>query len=140
MDDFRISYHNYIREMNNLSIVSNIRIAILDTGIDMAHPSVSDALFDHKLSKDRCYNWTCTTSGGDLENTQDVADSNGHGTNVAKLLIETAPDAELYIAKVMESSSIKMKEVRSIAKVRTGQLSYALTQAAMKDRLRSSSL
>lgn len=50
----------------------------------------------------------------------DCADKVGHGTKVAWLLHQVAPEAELYIAKVCDSSEILSGEEFHIAEVSQG--------------------
>ena len=54
------------------------------------------------------YNWTSERSK------KMVHDHNGHGTHIAGLLLDYAPDAELYIAKIAEN---KPSDPATIAKV-----------------------
>ncbi|KAL8388758.1 hypothetical protein RB599_010083 [Gaeumannomyces hyphopodioides] len=67
-----------------------VKIAVLDTGIDLDHEYVG-ATEDRIIGK--C-NWTDTGLFGDVE------DENGHGTFVAGLLLGYARDAEVYVGKV----------------------------------------
>ncbi|KAH9228667.1 hypothetical protein K456DRAFT_803222 [Colletotrichum gloeosporioides 23] len=70
----------------------NIRIAILDTGIDRNHPD----LRARRNNVKKKHNWVG-------EDKSDVHDSNGHGTFTSCLLLDYAPDAELYVAKISDS-------------------------------------
>ena len=69
----------------------NIKIAIIDTGIDMNHIDLKDNIKATINMHNR---------------TTDVTDSFGHGSHVAGLLVGkntgVAPEAELYIAKVLD--------------------------------------
>jgi subtilisin family serine protease len=69
-----------------------VKIAILDTGIDYTHPDV-DACVEQVKGE---YNWS------NEKFVKRVDDHNGHGTFIAGLLLEYAPDAELYISKVSD--------------------------------------
>jgi subtilisin family serine protease len=66
-----------------------VKIAVLDTGVDLMHPDMEAR---KKQIKGR-YNWV---------NNQNVLDRSGHGTHTAGLLLDYAPDAELYVAKITE--------------------------------------
>lgn len=74
----------------------NVKVAILDTGVDNTHPDLVDNIKDGM-------NFT----GGD---SSDFSDQQGHGTHVAGIIagvdneegiVGVAPKAELYIGKVL---------------------------------------
>lgn len=67
-------------------------MAILDTGVDGGHPMFSNQILDDY----HCKNWTSTSHATD--------DEIGHGTHVAGLAIQVAPEVELYIGKVFDST------------------------------------
>lgn len=72
---------------------SPVKIAILDTGIDLTHPDM-EARIDNVKDK---YNW----ANKRFKNL--VQDRNGHGTFTAGLILDYMPDAELYIAKIADN-------------------------------------
>ena len=67
-----------------------MKIAVLDTGIDLNHPLVKNNIV-------KCYN------GTSLIYPDDFRDNNGHGTHVASIITSIYPDCELYIAKILNS-------------------------------------
>ncbi|KAJ5185902.1 Peptidase S8/S53 subtilisin/kexin/sedolisin [Penicillium cf. griseofulvum] len=85
---FKDVYEKYTTQPPN----DRVKIAILDTGIDYTHPDV-DACVEQVKGE---YNWT------NEKFVKRVDDYNGHGTFIAGLLLEYAPDAELYISKVSD--------------------------------------
>jgi subtilisin family serine protease len=85
--NFKQVYDKFVT--GNLTTTTTVKVAILDTGIDATHPDVRESKHQIKAFK----SWL--TSG-------DTHDSFGHGTHIAGLLLELAPDAELYIAKIAE--------------------------------------
>ncbi|KAJ5770966.1 Peptidase S8/S53 subtilisin/kexin/sedolisin [Penicillium nucicola] len=69
-----------------------VKIAVLDTGIDLIHPGI-DACIEQVKGE---YNWM------NEKFAKRVEDYNGHGTFIAGLLLEYSPDAELYISKISD--------------------------------------
>jgi subtilisin family serine protease len=75
-----------------LSATQQVKIAILDTGIDLNHPDVQAR---NENIKDK-YNWLNEKAKSI------VHDVGGHGTFVTCLLLDFASDAEIYIAKIAD--------------------------------------
>lgn len=73
-----------------------IKIAVLDTGIDLKHSSIRAAKKQNRLKTLKSF----------VKGDESVGDSHGHGTHVAALLLKVAPDSQLYIAKVASSGKI----------------------------------
>lgn len=83
-------------------IRTRIKIAVLDTGIDINQPSISGHLDVLKMAR-----WELNP--GKLDNPIKAkqsfiggspTDQCGHGTRVAELLLKVTPYADLYLAKV----------------------------------------
>src|SRR4051812_25386643 len=83
-----------------------ITIAIVDSGVDLAHPDLKDKVFGHV---------TCVGSGGDVSKCVDGGqDDNGHGTHVAGIaaaitnneqgIAGVAPDAAILDVKVLSQT------------------------------------
>lgn len=68
-----------------------IKIAILDTGIDRGHDAF-EAREEAIKARLNYYN----------ESQRSIPDLNGHGTFTASLILDYAPDAELYIIKIAD--------------------------------------
>ncbi|KAK7423676.1 hypothetical protein QQX98_000866 [Neonectria punicea] len=66
-----------------------VKIAVLDSGVDESHNALDTGQI--KLKR----NWTSKFKKA-------IYDHEGHGTFTASLIIDYAPDAELYIAKIAE--------------------------------------
>lgn len=75
-------------------IPRRVRIAILDTGIDIENPYVPCT--DGRVRGLRSF------VGSDPLDIQDLC---GHGTHVAGLVHKMAPDADIYIAKISRDGS-----------------------------------
>jgi subtilisin family serine protease len=93
-----------------------VKIAILDTGIDLDHPDfnkrakrrskVAAEQLPEKTQKERIMGCKNFTDGPE----DDVTDDVGHGTHIAGLIMAIAPRAELYIAKVSSVQNSESKE------------------------------
>ena len=71
-----------------------MKIAILDTGLDRAHPDI-DARWSSRVRGVR--SWV-NGEDGDI-------DRHGHGTHGAALLMRIAPEAYIYVARIARDSN-----------------------------------
>jgi subtilisin family serine protease len=94
-----------------------VRIAILDTGIDIGHPSIIGAM---RSKPPRIHK----SMQSFVEDDGSIKDECGHGTHIAALLSRVAPQAEIYIAKVAQNQEIPPNH--KIAKVSTSPASYPI--------------
>jgi len=116
------SFRKMIEELSdNLTIpvwapwrADKIRIAIIDTGIDDEDDNLIEFCRESGRIKDSCGFINDPNSKPDTEDYKDV---NGHGTHVARLILEMAPAAELYIAKVSNDTSIQPTDLHRITRV-----------------------
>jgi len=77
-----------------------VRIAILDTGVDITHPQIHAAQFRIKGYFSTSTDISPEFVSNSLELVQDY---HGHGTHGASVLLRTAPDAAIYVAKVTDN-------------------------------------
>lgn len=84
-----------------------VKIAILDTGVDLSDLSIGEYLRQKRIVDYKGF-------AGDAA---DVQDNNGHGTHVAKILIKNAPAADFYIAKVSNNTKVPVKQLAQVAEV-----------------------
>jgi hypothetical protein len=105
-------YSSFVTDPGPLPQVreDRIRIAVLDTGI-----LASDNLIRAAKDQIRGY-WT----PGKLRqaSAHDCKDSYGHGTHVVRTLLEVAPFADIFIAKISENKDLEESKVHYIADVR----------------------
>jgi len=80
-----------------------IKIAVLDTGIDMTD--------DYILSCEKRIKFQSF-----LPEDPDVRDEDGHGTSVASLLLRVAKTAKICVARITRSRNLEYRD--SIAEVR----------------------
>ena len=76
-----------------------VKIAILDTGIDLDNKYISS-----KKGRIKCW-----------PSNQECRDTDGHGTHVAYLLLRLTKHVELRIAKINSSQSFAATKVRLLA-------------------------
>ncbi|KAF7537671.1 hypothetical protein G7054_g3547 [Neopestalotiopsis clavispora] len=69
-----------------------VRVAILDTGIDLEDPFLRS-----RISPEHCWDFVLDK--------RDILDKVGHGTHTASILAKTAPRARIYCGRVWEERS-----------------------------------
>jgi len=84
-----------------------IRIAVLDSGVDDTDPKISTAIRSGRIIDRRSW----------VGNHHDHQDIYGHGTHVTRFLLETAPAADICIAKICKEKVINDEFMPGIAKV-----------------------
>lgn len=115
--DWRRQYSQvYDKFIDPKRLPEPVRIAILDTGINREHDEI-EARAD-RIKETR--NFHEPTKKG-------VFDRNGHGTFDAGLILDYAPDAELYVGKIADSENAT-PDAKIIADVRNSIESPLLTQ------------
>lgn len=72
---------------------SRLKVAILDTGIDIKHPD----FFGDKRVRDR-KSWTGTSAD---------EDASGHGTHIASTILSLTKNVDIFIAKVTDSNVLE---------------------------------
>ncbi|KND90479.1 Major intracellular serine protease [Tolypocladium ophioglossoides CBS 100239] len=87
-------YERFIEEYLPKHSLNPVKIAILDTGIDRDHLAIK-ARKENLQGKRNCYN----------EYQKNVPDGNGHGTFAASLILDYAPDAMLYVIKIVDKEN-----------------------------------
>ncbi|RSM12516.1 hypothetical protein CEP52_002373 [Fusarium oligoseptatum] len=91
LDDLRESIGRHIKPLKDYPPHKRnpIKIAIIDSGVDLNDPSIRA----RKCQIRGMRNWT-------NDQLDECVDECGHGTHVTRLILETAPGVEVYIAKV----------------------------------------
>ena len=69
-----------------------VRIAVLDTGVDLNHPDMNSERIQSVRS------WVNGKNGE--EEDRGGGDESGHGTHTAGILLDLAPDADIYLAQI----------------------------------------
>ncbi len=81
-----------------------ILVAILDTGADLSHPALQGRYVGGYDYIDHDTNPTDVLTGLDTDGDGLVDEAYGHGTHVAGIVALTAPDAKLFIIRVLDSN------------------------------------
>ncbi|KAL2836698.1 peptidase S8/S53 domain-containing protein [Aspergillus pseudodeflectus] len=97
-----------------------VRIAVLDTGIDLSHEDFTQARTKDfvgrtgrnpvrgelaQIKRLKAYRNFCIQDGDTQEEETNVNDHNGHGTQVAGIILRLAPNTDLYITRVCAGKS-----------------------------------
>lgn len=95
-------------ERNHRSEQSRVKVAILDTGIKEQDEEIQAAIQSGAIRLENCKGFP------DTEEFDPVRDPDGHGTHGACVLLKTAPNIELFVARVfnnqLEMSSADNRE------------------------------
>ncbi|KAK1763247.1 hypothetical protein QBC33DRAFT_480070 [Phialemonium atrogriseum] len=106
IDLFKEQYIDPLREIHKSTKHAKIKIAVLDSGVDFKN----DLVIRGALSKKRIRaGWGPTGTAK-----KDFLDSYGHGTHVTRLLLRTAPLAEIYVAKISEDKHLDESKVQDM--------------------------
>ena len=95
--------------LTNPSASEKIRIAVLDSGIDGTDTKIRQAIRFGRINVCKSRNFV----GGATE----LQDTYGHGTHVTRLLLETAPAAEICVCKICTEKTINDEFMPGIAEV-----------------------
>lgn len=99
MSDLTTSVHKYIEKpLGYLRDEDNppVKIAVLDTGVDSKDPFIKGATKTNRIKALKSF----------VKGDESTEDGSGHGTHVAALLLNVAPDAQIYVAKVAQDINI----------------------------------
>lgn len=110
MDNLLSSIYPYADPVFDLA--EPVRIAILDSGLDPEHPSLSE---DQQLANPRIKEARSFVHG---TGPHDIRDEIGHGTHALGLLLKVAPTAEIYVARIARQETLGPNTYDDIAKVR----------------------
>jgi hypothetical protein len=86
-----------VTDENRKENQKRVRVAILDTGVDATHPVIHAAQKQRRIVD--CFP---SSRAPDRSSDDPLCDTQGHGTHGASVLLRTAPNANLYIARVTD--------------------------------------
>lgn len=94
--DYEKVYEKFVESKLEGQMLSRVKVAILDTGIDSDHELIFGR-DDSIKGKGNFYN----------ESHGNVKDLNGHGTFAASLILDYARDVDLYILKISDKENTR---------------------------------
>ncbi|KAK2882509.1 hypothetical protein FQN49_000275 [Arthroderma sp. PD_2] len=104
----------YSRLTRNHIESNRLKVAILDSGIDMNNTDI-EADADDRIKSVRSW-----VDGNDGKEDRNECDESGHGTHIAGILLSCAPNTDLYIARIT-----KTRELNSVNEI-VSALDYAI--------------
>ncbi|KAH7317058.1 peptidase S8/S53 domain-containing protein [Stachybotrys elegans] len=90
----------YTNHIYGLPSEKRVKVAVLDTGIDGENPILKSAKRERRRN-----DWPIKDQRSFLDGVS-VTDTDGHGTNVAALVLKMTPEADLYVAKISECHEV----------------------------------
>ncbi|KLU82019.1 hypothetical protein MAPG_01098 [Magnaporthiopsis poae ATCC 64411] len=96
-DNF-ISTHRGIYDelIQTTATIPRVKVAVLDTGLDVDHPSIL-------ANKERIRDVKSWLPASRVTNGDDIC---GHGTHVTGLLLDMAPDCDVYVAQIADNEPL----------------------------------
>ncbi len=86
---------------------TGVVVAVLDTGLDPAHPLLAPSVLPNGVNMvDNTFDITDASNGVDEDGDGDIDEMTGHGTHVAGIVAQIAPDAGILPVKVLDSDGI----------------------------------
>ena len=95
--------------LTNSLVHEKIRIVVLDSGVDDTDPKIRFAIKFKRINENKSKSF--------VGRPHEWQDTHGHGTHVTRLLLETAPAAEIYVGKICTGKMINDKCLPGIAQV-----------------------
>ena len=122
MKRFRDKYiETFPEPTGNGNAAKRVRVAIVDTGFYIEEAQLDkdgDPFLSHPDVKSRVVDQRNFFSPNDTDpDPDDFEDEHGHGTQVARLVLQFAPRAEVIIAKICKSRTLKTTKTMQLVNV-----------------------
>jgi subtilisin family serine protease len=95
--------------------MQRVKVAVLDTGIDSDHPFIIENWHRPPDNDKRYHDFTSEMSS---EQPLKPVDNDGHGTHVAGIILQFAPDVELYVARIGTTRKAMKKDDRVESRIK----------------------
>lgn len=107
-DDFmkahQLAYDATIQNMEDTASMPRVKVAVLDTGLDLDHPDI-------QANRERIKEVKAWLPP---ETTRSEGDVSGHGTHVTSLLLAIAPDCDVYVVKIAEHQPTSPAQIAKV--------------------------
>ncbi|EFX04389.1 extracellular serine protease [Grosmannia clavigera kw1407] len=115
---FRTEFKTFINMISSLEPINvsdierreKIKIAVIDSGIDKGDTIIAENMDRIK------YRCGFVSDAGEGPRSGDCEDELGHGTHVTRLILEMAPEAELYVAKISDKKTIQSSDLHRLVR------------------------
>jgi hypothetical protein len=94
------------------SKTKRVKIAILDTGLFHEHPFFQDERQPRIKARESFFDST-----QEKDSPKNTKDTHGHGTHIAGIVLQVAPNADLYIGRVVKGNEMTPDDADRISKV-----------------------
>ncbi|KAK4451028.1 peptidase S8/S53 domain-containing protein [Podospora aff. communis PSN243] len=120
-DNYMVMHHGiYSKYILNLGIEETanaksgrVKVAILDTGLDLSHHEMQARSERIRVGR----TWLGNPDGEVLEMKSSPSnDPHGHGTHITGFLLDIAPDCDVYVAQIADSTELRPNSATIIAK------------------------
>jgi hypothetical protein len=112
LERFERTCHTLVGNCSEINDQEKVKIAILDTGMDLQHRALSGQY-------GRCQPIREFVDFHTDREPRDTApvDTDGHGTHVTAILLRVAPMAKIYVARVAEDTSDIKPEAVALVRI-----------------------
>lgn len=97
----------FARRFGDSQAGSKIKIALLDSGYDASDTVIKAGIQSGRIVEEKSFMPGCPADRDEV----------GHGTHILALLLQQAPHADMYVARVSRSDSQSIDEIGVVAKV-----------------------
>lgn len=112
LERFKNIIQTRIRSSGTSVSHSRVKVALLDTGIDLQHSYFEGEYLSGRIKSVRSW-----VDGKKAAEDRDGGDVSGHGTFIASLLLDLCPAIDIYVARISKSRNFKKGTSENVANV-----------------------